>query len=264
MSRYRNLRNPERFAATDVLCVFIGHVKSGGSLLGAMLAAHPDALVSDEVGVLKYLEAGFSREQIFHLIEKGSRREAVKDRVTARRLEPYSLAVPDMYQGRSEHVRVVGDTRAGPTTRLLGDEPALLDELVRMAAPSEVRFIHVVRDPRDPIAAMMRRGKRTFANAMADYESQCHRLVKIRERVSPARVLTVDYETLIGDPSAGVASACDFLGLARHDDHLAACARLVDPHRDAERTWVAWPDESSDALAELIASVPFLERYGQP
>ena len=79
MSRYRNLRNPERFAATDVLCVFIGHVKSGGSLLGAMLDAHPDALVSDEVGVLKYLEAGFSREQIFHLIEKGSRREAVKD-----------------------------------------------------------------------------------------------------------------------------------------------------------------------------------------
>jgi hypothetical protein len=40
-------RDRERFRDVETLCLFIGHVKSGGTLLGALLDAHPDAALAD-------------------------------------------------------------------------------------------------------------------------------------------------------------------------------------------------------------------------
>jgi hypothetical protein len=260
-TRLADRRAPGRFSQVEVLCVFIGHVKSGGSLLGSMLDAHPEALVSDEVDLLRYLEAGFGREQLCHLVEKGSRREAMKGRVTARRLDPYSLAVPGSSQGRATCVRVLGDVRAGPTTRRLGEHPDLLDRLERTMAPTQVRFVHVVRDPFDPISAMVRRGQRTFSNAIADYTAQCERLLHLRGVIPAERLLTVRYESFTRDPVGGLTEVCGFLGLEPHASYLAACAAVVQGDRAGERTSVDWSEESIGSVEALIETVPFLSGY---
>ena len=105
-------RRRQRYSTVEAFLVFIGHTKSGGSLVGAMLDAHARALVSDEIDVVRYTEAGFRRGQILALVERGSIRESMKGRVTARRLESYSLAVDGQYQGAS-HAPLVMAT-AGP------------------------------------------------------------------------------------------------------------------------------------------------------
>ncbi len=261
ITRYKTLRQPGRFSQVDHVCLFIGHVKSGGSLLGALLDAHPDALVSDEADVLRYVKAGFRRDQIFHILEKGSRREAMKGRVTARRLDPYSLAVPGLYQGRAEHVRVIGDVRAGPTTRQLGTRPELLADLERTIAPTTLRFIHVVRNPFDPISAMVRRGRRTFENAIQDYADQCQRVVAIRDEVAPGAVHTMRYESFTADPVAELGSICRFLDLQATTAYLETCASIVVDDRPGERTSVDWTDSDVDAVEALIAETPFLESY---
>jgi hypothetical protein len=260
-TRYARLRAPQRFSFVDTLCVFIGHVKSGGSLIGSMLDAHPDALVSDEVDLLRHLEAGFDREQLCHLVEKGSRREAMKGRVTARRLDAYSLAVPGSCQGRSACVRVLGDVRAGPTTRRLGEHPELLDQLESVMSPTRVRLVHVVRNPFDPIAAMVRRGGRTFANATEDYAAQCQRLLRLRGAIAPQQLLTVRYEEFTDDPRHGLAEVCSFVGLEPEAEYLEACAAVVQKDRPGERTTVDWSTEAIGAVEELIESVPFLHGY---
>jgi hypothetical protein len=263
-TRYATRRAPGRFSEVDTLCVFIGHVKSGGSLVGSMLDAHPQALVSDEVDLLRYVEAGFDREQLCHLVEKGSRREAMKGRVTARRLDPYSLAVPGSLQGRSADVRVLGDVRAGPTTRRLGEHPELLDRLEEVMAPTEVRLVHVVRNPFDPISAMVRRGGRTFANATEDYAAQCRRLLRLRTAIPPERLLTVRYEEFTDDPRGRLAGLCTFLGLELDAEHLEACAGVVQKGRPGERTSVDWPEDAIVPVEALIESVPFLQGYRWP
>ena len=102
-------------------------MKSGTSLLGAMLDAHPDMIVADEVDALRHAEQGYTREGLFQLLERGARGEAEKGRVTARRLDGgYALAVPGGSQGRSARPLVVGDGRAGPTTQALADDPGRL------------------------------------------------------------------------------------------------------------------------------------------
>ena len=260
-TRYRSLREPARFETVETVCLFLGHVKSGGTLTGALLDAHPDALVSDEVDVVRYMKAGFGRQQIFHLIERGSRREALKGRVTARRLDPYSLAVPGQSQGGADQVRVLGDTRAGPTTRQLGSEPDLLDRLDGLLEPTAPRFIHVVRNPYDPISAMVRRSGRSFSNAIEDHRDQCDRLLDLRRRIAPERVLTLRYEDLTADPAGRLARVCEFLGLAADDGYLEACSGIVDGNRPGERTMVDWDEDSIAEVGRTIDAVDFLEGY---
>jgi hypothetical protein len=258
----RSARHPGRFRHVETICIFLGHVKSGGTLIGALLDAHPDAVVADEIDVLRYLRAGFRREQIFDLLLKGSKREARKGRVTARRLEPYSLAVPTQWQGRYDVLRVIGESRAGPTTRRFGHDPRLLPRLYERMGAVRPRFIHVVRNPYDPIAAMIVRGKRSFADASSDYARQCRTLLELRERIQPEDLLTVRYEDFVGNPEEGLERVCGFLGIEASDDYRAACARIVDPAFRPERLLIDWRPQQIGAVRALIEQIPFLDRYG--
>jgi hypothetical protein len=257
----QSARDPGRFRDVETICIFVGHVKCGGTLIGALLDAHPDAVLADEMDVLRYLSAGFRREQIFDLLLKGSRREARKARVTARRLVPYSLAVPRQWQGRYEVLRVIGESRAGPTTRRLGREPWLLPRLYERMNGVRPRFVHVVRDPFDPIAAMIVRGKRSFTDASSDYSRQCRTLLELRERIDPEDLLTVRYEDFVRGPQEGLRSVCGFLGLEASDDYLEACASIVDPAFRPERHLVEWRPEQIEAVRTMIEQTPFLDRY---
>ena len=257
----QSTRDPGRFGDVETICIFVGHVKCGGTLIGALLDAHPDAVLADEIDVLRYLSAGFRREQIFDLLLKGSRREARKARVTARRLVPYSLAVPRQWQGRYEVLRVIGESRAGPTTRRLGREPWLLPRLYERMSGVRPRFVHVVRDPFDPIAAMIVRGKRSFTDASSDYSRQCRTLLELRERIDPEDLLTVRYEDFVRGPQESLRRVCGFLGLEASDDYLEACASIVDPAFRPERRLVEWRPEQIEAVRTMIEQTPFLDRY---
>ena len=254
------IRPPAEFADVRTFVLFIGHVKSGGTMLGALLDAHRNAVIADEADVLRYVAAGFSKQQIFHLLAKGARREAMKGRVTARRLDPYSFAVPGQWQGRHDGVRVIGDSRAGPTTRRFGREPHLLDRLDRSLDGLQVRFVHVVRNPFDPISAMVRRGNRSHEEATADYAAQCRRVEDLCLRLS-GRVLRVNYESFVANPADGLRELARFVGLECDDDYLGACAAVIDDDRPGERGTVPWSREQIAAVDRLIADVAFLQGY---
>jgi Ser/Thr protein kinase RdoA (MazF antagonist) len=258
----RHRMDTSRFDSVQTFCLLLGPVKSGGSLLGALLDAHPRIVLADEVGPLQYLDAGFGREQLFHLLDKGARREAMKGRVTARRLEPYSLAVPGQHQGHSEEVTVVGDSTAGPTTRLLGRRPELLGHLREVLGPVEDRYVHVVRDPLDPISAMVVRGGRSLDEAIDDFGGQCERIERLRDLIGVERLLTVHYEDLIARPEQQLQTVCRFLGVEPEAGYLSACGRVVDASRAGERRWVSWTPSARSRVEQLIARFPFLERYG--
>ncbi|GIU87383.1 MAG: hypothetical protein KatS3mg009_1898 [Acidimicrobiia bacterium] len=260
-SRAARASRAERpFAQVRTFCFFIGHNKSGTSMLGALLDAHPRMVVSDELDALSYVDAGFGRDELFHLILRGSRTEARKGRVTARRLEPYSYEVPGWSQGRAERPLVVGDSTSGTSTRRLGADPALLDRLRRLVGV-DVRLVQVVRNPFDPIAVMMVRGGRSFENAADHYFRACETLRTLRARLGPGELVTVRYERFCEDPAAELARVSAFLGVEPDRPYLDACAAIIrrEPVRDRAR--VEW---SADAIARVergIAGFDFLEGY---
>jgi len=94
-------------------------------MLGSLLDAHPQILVAHELHVLTLLPAGYSRRQIFALIERNSRRAADSGRTST----GYTCLVEGQYNGRAEQPSVIGDKKAGQTALLLAHDGLLLDRL---------------------------------------------------------------------------------------------------------------------------------------
>jgi hypothetical protein len=253
--------NPRLFHEVQTFCFFVGHTKSGGSLLGSLLDAHPAVILADEADALAYVAHGFSRDQIFHILLKTSRREAMKGRVTARRLTPYSLQVPDQWQGRYQRLRVIGDSRAGPSTRQLGQIPGLMQQVEQVMAGVEVKVIQVIRNPYDPISLMMVRSGRTFENAMDHYFAYCETLAAFRRRVGRERLLAVRYEDFVREPAPLLRELCHFLGLACGDDYLQSCIGILHPAPEQSRHLVEWDARRIDAVQRKIDQYDFLSGY---
>lgn len=253
--------DPERFAQVRAFCVVVGHTKSGASLLGGLLDAHPDVVMSDEHDALRYVEAGFTREQLWHALDRGARAEARRGRITARRLEPYDVALPGQSQGRSDAPRVVGDTTTGRTTRRLGADPLLFGRVRELVAPATVRVVHVVRNPFDPISVMVVRGRRTMRDAVDRYFADCTTLLALRSQLPPDVVHEVRHEDVVADPRASIGRCCDVLGVARDPEHLAAVEAKVGPRPSPRHTLVSWSPRWIREVERRIGEVDFLEGY---
>lgn len=261
VTRYKAHRHPNLFAEVQTFCLFVGQVKSGCTLLGALLDAHPDVVLADEIDALRYVAAGFKRDQIFHLLLKGARREALKGRVTARRLTPYSLAVPGQWQGGFQKLRVIGDSKAGPTTRRLSQRPELLGQMQQLMPGVDLRLIQVVRNPYDPISAMMMRSGRSFESAAAHYFEYCETLVDLRNQLPPDALLAVRYEDFVYEPQKWLADLCRFLGIEAHADYLESCAGIIKPEPDQYRHLVEWRPYWIKHVRDRMAEYDFLAGY---
>jgi hypothetical protein len=253
-------RAPEQFDDVTTYCCFVGHNKSGSSMLSALLDAHPEIVLSDEVDLLRYVERGFRREQLFALAARGARTEARKGRVTARRLEPYSYAVPGSAQGSTLRPRVVGDSTTGTSTRRMGADPGLWDKVIAATRPTAPKLIHAIRNPFDPISVMMVRGHRTFANSIDHYFAACATLEAIRQRVDVADVHEVRYEDMVASPHDELRALCAFVGVDADHAYLDACASIVAARPDP-RHIVEWTRPWIEAVETRLARHDFLQGY---
>lgn len=254
--------NAAAVANVDTLCLFIGHNKSGTSMLGSLLDAHPNVILSDEVDALKYIDAGFGRSQLFHVLIRASRRELIKGRVTARRLGGYAWFVPDQWQGRYSTLRVIGDSTSGTSTRRLATDSTLLTRLdQRLGRGVQAKFILVIRNPFDPISFIMIRGKRSFENAIQHYFDNCEKVMALRHRIGEESLLPVRYESFIERPREQLARVCHFLGLEAPDEYLDACTQILHDSPQQGRHLVPWDDSWIDHVEARIQEFDFLQNY---
>ena len=260
-SYYQCMRYPSVFKDVKTFCVFIGHNKSGTSMIGSLLDAHPNVILADEVDALEYVSAGFRRDQIFHILLRGSHREFLKGRVTARRLKPYSYLVPSQWQGRYTKLQVIGDSTSGSSTQKFARDPDLLRRLERLMPGVDVKFIQVIRNPFDPISIMMVRGNRSFENAIEYYFSSCETLRDLRKRISGSNLLAVRYEDFINHAGSDLAGICQFLGIEASDDYLKACKSILFQNPEKSRHVVKWEDKWVKMVEEKIEQFDFLQGY---
>lgn len=254
-------RQPDAFREVRAFCLFIGHNKSGTSLLGSLLDAHPDAIVADDMDMLRFVAAGFSRDQICHLLAAGARRDFQKGRVTARRVGAYSFLVHGGQQGSYRRALVLGDSTSGSTTRRLGEAPALLDRLRATTGGAAARFIFVIRNPFDPISYIMVRGRRSFENAADHYFTNCATALELRRRIGPDNVLAVHYEPFVSDCEPQLRRVCDYLGLDAEPGYLTACAAVVRLTPQRERDRVAWDARRRAEVMARMRPYDFLDGY---
>lgn len=253
-----------RSALRDVrtYCLFIGHGRSGHSIVGSLLDAHPEAIVSDELDALHYIDRGFLRDQVLALsIGRSAAWRRGQRRKRGRSGQTYSYLVPDWWNGRFERLLVVGDTRAGGTVHQLADRPGLLERIDRRMHGLAVRYVHVVRNPYDNISTMTIRRGRTLDDAIDAYLEDCASLVSIRERIGRGRLHDLRHEDLIADPRSRLAELCRFLDLPVPDGYLDACAGILFNSPSRSRESVDWSPDRIERVASEIARFDFLAGY---
>ncbi len=260
-SYYKSRQAPALFQGVETFCVFIGHNKSGNSMLSALLDAHPQIVLADEADVLQYVPAGFTRDQIYHVLLHRARREAMKGRVTAHRMTPYSFQVPGQWQGRYTTVRVVGDSTTGTATRRFARDPNLLRQLQNVMTGTAVKFVQVIRNPYDPISYMMVRGKRTFENAIAHYFENCETVRDMRKQVDSSSLFAVRYEDFVYQPGVRLAELCRFLGVEAAEDYLQACVSILRQTPDQHRQMVQWDAKWIGVVKDKMERFDFLAGY---
>lgn len=250
------------FQHVDTYCMFIGHARSGHSIVGALLDAHPQVILPDEVDVLQFVAAGFGRDQIFHLLLKRSRVQARKRRTKGGRDgKTYSYHVPDQWQGRFNHLKVMGSSKAGRSTQHLAHNPAVLARLRRTLRGAGIKVIHVIRNPYDNISTMHIRGGRSLPNAIERYFENCAALEQLRSVIPAADLHTMRQEALIEAPQQQLTALCGFLGLDAPATYLQSCAGMLYTSPAKSRHAAPWTPELVAQVQQDIARYDFLDGY---
>jgi hypothetical protein len=260
-SLLHSLRDRHSHDDLQRLCLFIGHGRSGSTLVASLLDAHPNIVLGQEVDVLWHLGAGFQRRQILSLLRRSSRWFTERQR----RWEGYSYRVPGQWQGRSGIEKVIGDKKASLTAIRLLFAPDLLDRTrKRMGLP--VSLVHVVRNPYDNITTLARRwsaggtcdGER-LRLAIRHYFISAE--VVERARRQGERIFTLRLEKLIERPRERLRALCGFLGVGTSPGYLDACAGVVFKHPRRTRSLLPWDDELLRLVQRSSLPFPYLRDY---
>lgn len=259
----RWLRGAERrqYGDLQAFCLFIGYPRSGHTLVGALLDAHPDIVIAQGANALRLVVVeGASRSRLYETLLENSRREAAG----GRRGSGYSYVVDGQWQGRVRTLRVIGDKTGKKTAGWLSRDPSALAKL-RRTVHLPLRFVHVTRNPYDTIARMtlITRGgaaEHSLGSATSAY-ARLARLTAglIEEERYP--VYTIRHESIVAAPHMELQQLCGFLGVDADDSYLDACAGILFPSPRRTRELIEWPADAKKEVEQIIARHSFLHGY---
>lgn len=286
--------SPEDVERVRVFVFFVGYQRSGHSLVGSMLDAHPHVVVPHEFMLFQRLvdwndTTLFNRTKLYNELWLHSVRDATEGWRSGPRYEKaarkgYTLAIGNSWHGRFTQLKVIGDKSGGKASRVFHRKAAEFREAyerLRVAVGVPVRVLHVVRDPFDIIAsdalyeASPVRGQRLqnvsalqkLANRKVLLARTHHLLTSVAavEAMITAcnmTVLEIHMADLLRDPRGALMQLCAFVGIDCFEDYVKSCAAKVVPlPASPVQDLVDWPQELRSYIIQELSRYPFFRRY---
>ena len=238
--------------------MFIGYPRSGHSLTGALLNAHPEIVLAHELDALEMVRRGCSRSELFSMLLQRDRWFTQN----GSRWYEFNYQVPGQFQGSFQRLTVVGDKKGGTSAAYLVKDPQLLRKL-REVVQLPMRFIHVTRNPFDNIATLARRREWPLEQAARFYFDLAGSNEKILATLPPEEVFSLRHEDFVMNPREHLGQLLHFLGVQANEKYLADCAAIVFESPRKSRLSTEWPSELREYItAETekkspAARVPF-------
>ncbi|MBW3641787.1 MAG: sulfotransferase [Actinobacteria bacterium] len=258
LSLVTGIRHRAAFADVNAYVMFVGASRSGHSLVGSLLNAHPNVVVAHQLHALRYVAAGFNRLQLFGMILRTDQRYGRRGRISNKGRFHYS--VPGQWQGRYTRLRVVGDKRGASSTELLDQRPELLPRL-RSVVGVPVRIIHVVRNPFDNISTMSVRFHVDLQEAAERYFDLARATAAIRVETGEGEWLDLRHEDLVTDPESWLPVLCSLIGVDADERYVRDCASIVYRHPHQSRYEQPWTPELIEQVGRRMAELPFFDGY---
>lgn len=257
----------KKFSAVRYFLMFIGYPRSGHTLIGALLDAHPNIMIGMEWDAMQYCRLGFRQHQIFYSLIKNS--EAFR-KVRDNRWTGYNYKVDGMYQGRLRKLTIIGDKFGGRNALWINEEPELLNKLAStLKVP--IKIVHVIRNPFDTIATMTRwykspKHKKDVTNNL-DIVAMIYgyflRVEVMQELKKDERFDIYDlyHESFIQDPKNNLRKLIDFLEEDPFKEYLEKCSDIVYQKPNMSRHELVWPAELISFVENKIREYDFLRDY---
>jgi sulfotransferase family protein len=244
------------FDDLECFCLFVGSGRSGHSLVGSLLDAHPEVIIAHQLNVLHLVHGEFNRWQIFHLLLANSEHYAEHERKET----GYVYTVPNQWQGRFHDLRVIGDKSGAASENKLSRNPWLFERL-RERVELPVKLIHSIRNPWDNISTVSKRVGMDLPAAVDRYFGRCDTVANLLERVPASDVLHVRHEELVADPTSALRALCSFVGVDVSGDYLGDAAGIVRAEAHKSRHKAPWTPELIADVKRRCERYPFLEGY---
>jgi hypothetical protein len=253
------LRHRADFRSVECYCMFIGHGRTGHSLVGSLLNGHPEIVVSHELDALRLLdraEVPLSRDQLFSTILQ---RDAEFTGL-GREWTNYSYDVPGTDQGAFDRLRVIGDKKGAASTRRLGQHPELLGEL-REVVSVPLRVVHVVRNPFDTIASR-RKLKDTWKEyGVEKFFANADNVELVSEMLDEDELFRLHHENHISDTTGVLSELCAFLGVEADEEYLSTCEEFVFDSPKQTRHDIEWRDDEIERIEAKNQNYDWLSQY---
>jgi len=252
-----SLKNQNRFDNVEFFSFFIGYARSGHTAIASIIDGHPKATISNELDVFGFLETGFNRRQIFHMIDVNAKETAANGNVWTN----YSYKIQGGQQGNTQNPLVIGDKKAGRTTFRLAGNPDLIQKL-RDEIQMPFRVLHVVRNPFDHIAARIRHNPHKSISEMSEILfGKYDDVATIRSSFSGSEWLDLKMEDLISRPVETIGRIFRFLSLEVNPEFVASAAKMVMKDKSRRRDELKWSPEEIKAVNFQINSRDVLKGY---
>jgi len=267
----------------DTALLFIGYPRSRHTIVSAILDAHPNIMLSNEMNLIGTYGRfpGMSKTEMFDKITALSYRLATKGRRSltmqgnATFYVKTGYKVPNQWQGTFDGtLKILGDKVGWFTAAYLAKESgrSLLKQ-IEDDYNLKAKFIHVIRNPFDNIATLamrllgLRTGEHTQKhNISKEIDSSIKRYFGIAGNCQATkeafgdRVLDIIGEDFVRDPTKHLRKICDFLEITCTEDYIHDCSSIIDPVPSMTRSFVVWTPEQIKTVYTSMQSLEFLQK----
>ena len=262
---------------------FIGYPRSGHSMIGSVLDAHPNVIIAHEYKIFKKCVSELYKDPnttIFHnkttLFNDLYRNSFLSSKCGWRSAmntsKGYNLALPAQWQGKFSHLRIIGDKSGGGTSSALQYESGkeCLRKINEIGVP--VVAIHVVRNPYDMIATnvLYQLANITHTKASDILQRKLYpdlRVVLTAINVCVERahiveefskhfpVIEIHIEDYIRDPKGSIQQMCKVLGLPCPQDYIHECQGKAYKTVSRSRDLIEWTDSPVSLISMVRKSI---------
>ena len=267
---------------------FIVYSRSGHSIVGSILDAHPHIIVSNELQFMTKWSEIFSKQKelgiinLFNTIYQSSIDSLLPGMSRERNSEGYTPAIHPSWQGKfDKYIDVIGDKSGGGITSAYMNHK--VDFLIHYKELKErlqipIKVVHVIRNPYDTLSTTFlyklgkRSGKSTkfvlqakkrerlievmnkniSKNTIVRYFTKIQAIEEFTEIIGKTNILYIHLKDLVYNPRQTILYITNFLGVSVTENYLHVCANKVFRTLTHSRTLLPWSDDLKKMVDDRI------------
>ena len=266
---------------------FVGYARSGHSIIGTLMDAHPHVIISNEFNLFsQFTELNKAsklswRDNLYNLLYSRSIRDKKHSRAALHK--GYKLKVSGLWQGKfSNYIEVIGDKSGDITTKEYSMDPeGFLRNFKKLKHEVSIplRIIHTVRNPFDVISTsvVIMNENLTQFRELKNYNTQRNEktphkyenskvvggnipiffkridtVLKLIKLFGRENVLDVHNCDLVADPRGTISRIFKFLEVDTTQHYLDMCAEKVFKTVSRSRNMVRWTPEQVEMVEKRM------------